>query len=252
MFEPDSLIPAAMEKIDNLIRNLFDNAEMVLDMIPGYNLSPLFLGEVTMSCADETQLGVELVLDEDYQTGRRGIFFRLKYQNYYIMEPIPKVGCRSWFAEVQSREMRETAKAILYEIQQLDASELEQRIKEDGMAAIDRMLLFRGRSESPEKFPASCLISAFGEVFHGVNGLNEYCKCQSEKSSPYVIKKTSLIEKMDEPNLRRFDYMICSDSEEAKAWMGSLTSENLEYDPDDPDDPPFITYVEGMRYMTIH
>lgn len=57
---------------------------------------------------------------------------------------------------------------------QIDASELEQRIKEDGMAAIDRMLLFRGRSESPEKVPASCLISAFGEVFHGVNGLNEY------------------------------------------------------------------------------
>lgn len=132
---------------------------------------------------------------------------------------------------------------------QIDASELEQRIKEEGMAAIDRMLLFRGRSESPEKVPASCLISAFGEVFHGVNGLNEYCKCQSEKSSPYVIKKTSLIENMYEPNLRRFDYMICSDSEEAKAWMCSLTNENLEYD---PDNPPFITYVERMRYMTIH
>ena len=123
------------------------------------------------------------------------------------------------------------------------------------MAAIDRMLLFRGRSESPEKVPASCLISAFGEVFHGVNGLNEYCKCQSEKSSPYVIKKTSLIENMYEPNLRRFDYLICSDSEEAKAWMCCLTNEDLEYDPDDPDgpdDPPFITYVERMRYMTIH
>ena len=117
------------------------------------------------------------------------------------------------------------------------------------MAAIDRMLLFRGRSESPEKVPASCLISAFGEVFHGVNGLNEYCTCQSEKSSPYVIKKTSQIEKMAEPNLRRFDYLICSDSEEAKAWMCSLTNENLEYD---PDNPPFITYVERMRYMTIH
>ena len=123
------------------------------------------------------------------------------------------------------------------------------------MAAIDRMLLFRGRSESPEKVPASCFISAFGEVFHGINGLNEYCKCQSEKSSPYVIKKTSLIEKMDEPNLRRFDYLICSDSEEAKAWMCCLTNEDLEYgsdDPDGPDDPPFITYVERMRHMTIH
>ena len=215
----------------------------------GYNLSPFFLRKVTISCEDETRLGVELVLDEDYQTGRRGIFFRLKYQNYYIMEPIPKVGCRSWFAEVQSREMRETAKAILYEIQQLDASELEQRIKEDGMAAIDRMLLFRGRSESPEKFPASCLISAFGEVFHGVNGLNEYCKCQSEKSSPYVIKKTSLIEAPYEHNRHSFDYLICRDSEDAECWMSSLFARNLG---DDSDTPPFITYVEGTRYMTIH
>ena len=51
---------------------------MVLDMRLGYNLSPFFLRKVTISCEDETRLGVELVLDEDYQTGR----YRLMQVNW--------------------------------------------------------------------------------------------------------------------------------------------------------------------------
>ena len=66
------------EKNANLFQSLFHNAEMVLDMRLGYNLSPFFLRKVTISCEDETRLGVELVLDEDYQTGR----YRLMQVNW--------------------------------------------------------------------------------------------------------------------------------------------------------------------------
>lgn len=238
-----------MEMIDELIRSLFDNAEMTLDMLASGTPIPIFLGKGTMSCVDGTQLCVELVLDEDYLMGHSCLFFRFIFQSNCLLEPIPMTGHQSWFEAVQSDELREKAKSVLSEFKQMNAGELEQFIREDGMAAIYRMLLSAGRLESSLRVPASCFISAFGEVFQGVSGLNEYCKCQSRKSSPYIIRKTSLIEAPYEHNRHRFDYLICRDSEDAECWMNSLFARNLG---DDSDTPPFITYVEGTRYMTIH
>ena len=69
-----------MEMIDELIRSLFDNAEMTLDMLASGTPIPIFLGKGTMSCVDGTQLCVELVLDEDYLMGHSCLFFRFIFQ----------------------------------------------------------------------------------------------------------------------------------------------------------------------------
>ena len=73
-----------MEMIDELIRSLFDNAEMTLDMMASGTPTPIFLGKGTMSCVDGTQLWVELVLDEDYLMGHSCLFFPI-----YISEQLP-------------------------------------------------------------------------------------------------------------------------------------------------------------------
>lgn len=241
-----------MENLDSLVAVLFNNAEMTLDMTPcGSQPTPIFLGRDSMSCVDGTKITVSLVLDEEYLHKENMLFYRFEYNGSFLLEPIPICRRHSWYDEVQSEETRAKAKAVLLEFQELKAEDWEKLIEKDGMSAIERLILYSTGPEKPYRVPASCFVTSFGEVFQGVDGLNEYCKCQYKDTTPYVLKRTTLVEDEYILNCRQYDYMICGSAADAERWMTSLFYPDFDLDRD-PEEPPHITYIEGMLYMTIH
>lgn len=225
--------------------------------------TPAWLAACKMTCADGSEVEVSLVIDEDIATGEAYEYIRIVLGDNFVAFPIQKMGPKiTWFEKAKNENAKEKALSILTEILSKDQKQLEQLMNNEGICALDRIIFTEKGLEKPMKIPATATLAAFGEVIHGVKGLDGYCKHQMDDASPYILKHTFTVEtnrddEFDDGIYRCCNYLLCQSKKEAEQWMRALVS-LLHASVTEPNEicvpeefPPLICYAKGLPYMVV-
>ena len=216
---------------------------------------PRYLYWADLVCEDGTEVKLDLISeDQEY-------YFWVKYSGEFFEEhlcPIPN-HIYSWFKDMNAVEAH--AVEIMQRIVKGGKEYLEYRISIEGISPVRSLIITDKRMDSIIKLPVSCAIVAFGQVFHGVKELEEYCTTQGENSSPYVLKRSLLYsDKNDYGQMdTRFcrNYLICSNKASAVMWMrdfialGRVSAMSPETIRTPKGFPPLACYADGCRYMIL-
>ena len=244
--------------------HLVENARMTLDLGSYWDFTtPAWLAACKMTCADGAEVKVSLVIDEDIATEKEYEYIRVRLGELFVAFPLQGMNPENtWFEQVENEDAKEKALSILTKVLGKDEKQLEQLMNNEGICALDRIIFTEKGLEKPMKIPATATLAAFGEVIHGVKGLDEYCKHQMDDASPYILKHTFTVEtnrddEFDDGIYRCCNYLLCQSKKEAEQWMRALVS-LLHASVTEPNEicvseefPPLICYAKGLPYMVV-
>lgn len=245
--------------IKEIYRGMLIDGFTTLDLKADCECKPFpITSSVKLSCDDGTHQEIQLASGE--WDGKDAVllwnFMGGKYVEYFIGYP---QGNQDWWKSLWSDDVVERVCSIIESIVKGGQEGLEKKIKAEGIEHIHSLVLTEKRMEKNIRLPYSCAISFYGEVIAGVEEIKEYCKNQTESSSPYILKRSHDITLEDDDigeceTVRCTGYLICKDAETAKVWMkefAGMRFSNCECVSKSWGCPPMICYVEGKRYMLL-
>lgn len=244
---------------DSWYEHFLDDAYMAIDLLRFWAcVEPTILCRSTFTCTDGTKVWAYLVCDD----GQYFIWigFGDSYFEFYLC-PIPEsLDSIEWSFSMNDQDVKNRTLSILEEVKEGGVSYLQEKMKNEGILTKRSLAITDKRIDSFIKLPISCAISVYGQVLHGVKGLEEYCRMQVEDSSPYILKKIHIHKQADydsDKTLFCRNYLICKTKSEAEAWMPTFIGigdvSALEPDEIDvPDNfPPLLSYVDACRHMVL-
>lgn len=254
------------ETLTGIYDVLVNNAFTTLDLVPYWDLeTPAILASRPLTCDDGTTVTIYLAVDDTLLHANKCDYYLLvKYRNRYLEYPLH---CNhgepdNWFQMMESERVLADVLEVLHNIINGGKDYMEKHIEMDGILWGRSFALTEKRMDNVEKLSATCAFSVNGQVFHGINELETYCRIQKEDSSPYVLKRCHelpLMNQDDDIYGSRFcrNYLICKSKDEAERFMlsfigiGNVSALKTEDIPQPEDFPPLICYVDRSRYMVL-
>lgn len=242
-------------------RKLAADACMTMDLCPSWQCTtPMLLATTNLLCADSAKVELDLVFDHSCFSGGMALFAHVRYGDRYVprlvLEGEEDVLCR--FETSFIEKLWETIEDNL----KMGREEIGRWMDTEGILHRSGIVLTEHCFEAPLRLPATCSLAAFGEVFHGVEGLKEYCAIQRDESLPYILKRTfKHIEydaDMDETDeYLCTDFLICSSKQEAEAKMkdfvglGDVNVFHPDEIPAPQDFPPLVCSADRSPSMVV-
>lgn len=236
---------------------LLTDAFMTLDLGESDMTSPARLCGAKLVCRDGSEVELDLMIDEGEYC------FWVKYSGRYFELPLcsrPDAGDdREWFKSMRAEEAN--AVDIMQRITEGGKEYLEQLINEEGILPIRCLIITEKRMDSIMKLPVSCALAAYGQVFHGIRELEEYCAMQEDSSAPYVLKRSHIYSEKNDydqtDTLYCRNYLICSNKTSAETWMrdfigmGRVSALKPKEIWLPTSCPPLVCYVDGCRHFVL-
>ena len=262
------------KEISNIYLNMVQDAYAAIDTMDCWAYTkPFTLARTSLRCADGTKADICLVEEYDDAPNSTNTCLRAEYKGWYVSCPLlydDNEFLDEWKTIMLSDTNKTKALAAISEIIKGGKDYLE-NIVGKGTRCIDTMVITEEkRFAKTIMLPYSCALSVYGEVFHGVREIKDYCKDQQDDSSPYILKRclrllwdeaerdngTDNTGNMREMPLCR-SYLICKSKDEAMRWMRTFIGicQLAALHPDDIPQPngfpPLVCHVDGTRHMIL-
>lgn len=253
-----------------LYQCILDDAYTTCDLSGYYDqVAPWILSKHQFVCSDEEKVMLYLVQYSFPDHSKDYFSFKVRKENEYFEYQLlnehddcsgPCFNC------LKTEKVETRAINFLLELWNGGKRYVDDMLNQSGISWCDTLLITDKRLESVKKLSVSCTIAFFGEVFHGIGDIEAYCHAQTDKSSPYLLKRTFISDSNDyDCNIytecRCTNYLICRDETDAsrfaKIFIGlkriSAYSENYKYeDFVTPDGfPPMLCTAVNLPYFIL-
>lgn len=241
-----------MKAID-AYHNLIENAEMARYDVE-FCVEPFIMSGLKLSFADFYPFSLYLVYDDDLYK------LWIVRDNIYIERRLFSLQedeyLNDWAETMLSNQRVKEFEYQFNHIIEKGANYLDEEMKNEGIMKTLSLVLGDEPMESYLRLPKSCAISIYGQVFHGIRGLDEYCRIQKDSSSPYILKKCHS-EIISDYEYRCYNYLICKTKEEAESWIrpfisiGNVSATNPDRFYSFDGFPPLISYTERYEFFVL-
>jgi hypothetical protein len=245
------------EQIIAIYRNMVGDGFCIVDQESNWECRPYSTAKCTLTCDDGTRQDVWLVLGK-WNGKYASMFWR--YLNGKYVEDFVCYEGQEW-KDMLTDDVLERVEEVFQGIVEGGQSLLKERIETEGIEDIHSLVVTDKPINGIKKLPYTCALSFYGQVFAGVEELNDYCVNQKADSSPYILKRChDIIRKNEETGenetIKCTNYLVCNNAKVAKAWLKEFVgmgdfSVYSNYIPDPWQCPPMICYAEGERYMLL-